>query len=489
MNITFDLINKSRENPKNIALILDNETITYEQLDALAWQSAQLLYNYGVREGDVLGCIFRSETDLAITLLGMMRIGATALPMSRSMTSYQRNSLMTTANAKHLLVDHGENYGMEMPVINFSYSDVVKVNKIKKSILKENPEAPLIITSGSGSTGAPKIISVRHEQMTARTRVIDNLPDDRCTSLVNLHFLGEITRFLGSVYYGNATFFGSLIRGNLIETLRHKSISVLGGTVFHMEKILENITGKVSLDFLRQIRTGGSTITTDLRKRMREKLSHAPYIIYGTNESGYISLCKPEDSLSRENTVGKIVPEMEIRIICGENHAQKKKGVGLIQVKSPGCITEYYKAEGTDSVNKEGWFSPGDIVKIEEDGVLLHLGRGDEMIISNGINIYPAEIENCLSSHPGVADVATLPMASKISQQIPVSFVKIKSGVTATEIELITYANERLGFYSPKYIFIVPEIPRNTRGKVIREDMLKMLRNRLISGPNGVPGL
>ena len=128
----------------------------------------------------------------------------------------------------------------------------------------------------------------------------------------------------------------------------------------------------------------------------------------------------------------------------------------------------------------DGWFYPGDLGKMTPDGQLIHCGRGDQMMIFNGINIYPAEIEQCVTGHPAVTDATAFPLKSPVHQDIPVCAISLKQGSAITEQELLAYLNERLGFRSPKRLIALKKIPRNEQGKIIRHELMAQV-NRFFS--------
>ena len=128
--------------------------------------------------------------------------------------------------------------------------------------------------------------------------------------------------------------------------------------------------------------------------------------------------------------------------------------------------------ESTRSCLIDGWFFPGDLGKMTPDGQLIHCGRADQMMIFNGINIYPAEIEQCVTRHPAVTDAAAFPLSSPVHQDVPVCAVVLLEGSTITEEHLLAYLQQRLGFRSPRRLIRLKAIPRNEQGKVIRHELM-----------------
>jgi acyl-coenzyme A synthetase/AMP-(fatty) acid ligase len=119
----------------------------------------------------------------------------------------------------------------------------------------------------------------------------------------------------------------------------------------------------------------------------------------------------------------------------------------------------------------DGWFYPGDTGCIKADGQLLVYGRKDDMIILNGINIFPSEIEIVLESHPAVANAIAVALTSQIHGQIPVAAVQLKQGNSTNVDELMIYAREKLVLRYPRRILILDTLPRNKQGKLLRQEV------------------
>ena len=128
---------------------------------------------------------------------------------------------------------------------------------------------------------------------------------------------------------------------------------------------------------------------------------------------------------------------------------------------------------------RDGWFYPGDLGRWTEDGLLCHMGRADDMMILNGINIYPAEIEQAMLSHPAVADAVALPLKHRVANDVPVCAVVLKDHERVSEQDLLEYARGKLGSHRPKRVAILDAIPRNEHGKVQRAALAQAVAARL----------
>lgn len=135
--------------------------------------------------------------------------------------------------------------------------------------------------------------------------------------------------------------------------------------------------------------------------------------------------------------------------------------------------------EATARHFRDGWFLPGDLASLDERGILSIHGRMDDMMILNGINIFPVEIERALESHPAVACAVAFAVASDIHGQIPAAAVELRGGGAVSAAELVAWARARLGTRAPRRIEIVAALPRNPQGKVPRREAARLFHGRM----------
>ena len=134
-----------------------------------------------------------------------------------------------------------------------------------------------------------------------------------------------------------------------------------------------------------------------------------------------------------------------------------------------------------DNANfRDGWFYTGDVGYLAKDGQLIHLGRSDQMMIFNGINIYPAEIEQAVLTHPAVNDVAVMPIKHNVHQEIPACVVSLVPGARASVQDLRRFVVDLLGAKAPALFAIADVIPRNQQGKIIRADLAGIISSAML---------
>jgi acyl-CoA synthetase (AMP-forming)/AMP-acid ligase II len=176
---------------------------------------------------------------------------------------------------------------------------------------------------------------------------------------------------------------------------------------------------------------------------------------------------------------GRPIDGVELRIVDGSGSVVPQGMVGEIALRTPGMITGYFgNEEQTAARFRNGWFYPGDVGLIRADGQLVIQGRKDEMIIMNGLNIFPKEIESVLESHPDIRIAAALALPSRNHGDIPVAAVELapNSGLSGPDIQ--RWAQPQLGLRSPKRIVIVDRLPRNSQGKITKKELLPLFERK-----------
>ncbi|MFA5631185.1 MAG: AMP-binding protein [Porticoccaceae bacterium] len=497
-NITLDLIEYAQSTPDETALIVSDREISYRELNQLTWQCAQYLHDQGVGSGMVVAVTCANEITLALVILGLIRLGATTHSVPRSSTPLQREEMAARVEASVLISDHPERFGAGIPSIAVDYDVLTEVPcEIRKDIMPEIPDAPWLLITGSGTTGEPKLLPVTHAQQRARHKMevasLRIVTADRWFELSHLDFSNAKHRLLTMLSAGAA--FG-LIESNLVSPIRlcqQRKFTLLGATPFHVESMLANLSDDTSmrLSAIRGLALSTATVSAGLRERIRRLLCSNLYVSYGSNETGRLTLAGPPEVYTYSGTVGIPLSGVELEIVDRETlEPLPVEDIGLIRVRSSGLINGYLGNEkATKEFFREGWFFPGDLGKLTDGGQLIHYGRADQMMIKDGINIYPAEIENVMLSHPAVREAAAVPLRHETHQDVPVCAVTLHSGTGVSEQELLTFARGRLGIRGPGAVAVVEEIPRNELGKIVRGELTKYMADRFKFAAPKTPAL
>ena len=487
MNITFDLINHAKTSPHKIALILENRSINYGELDNLVWMAATNLLDKGVRAGNIVGILQNNELLRRLCTLALIRLGATVVPLARSLTPHQKSEILSSIHITQILSDFLPMSYRKPIVIPVNLSEVINQQDIQHKLLSEEPSSPCLLIPGSGSTGKQKIIPQSHTIIRARTAVTffekSYGDDQKILSLTNLEFSSGINRLLSVIRLGGAYAVLDRQPSSISNYCIEKEITTLFCSVFHAEMMLKKISHSSGPIFngLHSLRISGSMVSLNLRNRVRSILNPNLHLVYGANECGRISAAIPPGVFLDEFTVGSPLPGVKVEVVNSSGIALPYGQRGQIRVRTPSVISSYFNnQEASEKSFKDGWFYTGDIGEQIPSGSLRLFGRSDNMMIMNGINIYPTEIEQTIKEIPGVRDVVVIPMKHKIHQDIPIAAVSLDVKFQLNPEEILKFVTTRLGFRSPRKILVIPEIPRNSNGKLQKNELIKILKTELL---------
>ncbi len=239
-------------------------------------------------------------------------------------------------------------------------------------------------------------------------------------------------------------------------------------------------SSKRDLSHLRTTSWGAAPATDKLLRRMGEAFPDALNVaVFGQTEMSPITcVLEGKDALRKLGSVGKPVSTVAIRIVDEEMNDVEQGEIGEIVYQGTGLMEGYWdNPEATAEAFEGGWFHSGDLVRMDEEGFLYVVDRAKDMIISGGENIYCAEVENVLSDHPAIVEVAVIGREHPKWGETPVAVIVAKDGEQELDIEsLRSWAAEHLARYKlPTAVEIVEELPRNAAGKVLKPTLREQL--------------
>jgi acyl-coenzyme A synthetase/AMP-(fatty) acid ligase len=480
INITFDIIKTAESHPDNIAIIYRNSQINYKALDLIIWKGSSFLRGIGVKPGDVIAVHTSSDWNTLILMLSITRMGGTVLSLSPSMSELQVKETLREAEVNFIIGDARVSFDTSLRFVEFNF-DIIKGISVDKKTLDVVPRAPWIIVSGSGTTGRSKLIPITHQAQRYRNEMshewLGLKREDVVASMSHFGFHAPKNRFLETMWAGASYFIDIYKEKNILHACNNY-LTVLHATVFHIQKLLLQCQNEIKESLsIRALTVGGSSVPLNIKIKIKQQLTNNLIVRYASNETGPIAFITQPDVFNQDNYVGKLISNIKLNILNVDNKPISQGRSGLIALHSPGNFDGYLKDEmlNSSAFTRYG-FILGDLGRLDEEGNLYHLGRFDQMMIFNGINIYPAEIERALLSHAKVDDAASFPMHHSVHQDVPVAAISLKKGETLGEKEILNYCKSVLGSHSPHHVFILNKLPRNERGKLVVATLLNEIK-------------
>jgi len=360
-------------------------------------------------------------------------------------------------------------------------------------LLRREPSADdvaqLIFTSGT--TGTAKGALLTHRGMTNAARFgairFGMGAGDVYVHTMPLHHVGgQVVAFQICQQRASAVLLESFDPGLVLELIETERASLTCGVPTMLLAMIEHPErARRDLSSLRSVSGGGSVVPSELVRHIEESLAVRFTVVFGQTEaSGFISQTELDDSdEEKAGSLGRPLAGVEARVVDPETEAVVAIGaVGELQVRGPNVMAGYHEQpEATvETLSADGWLRTGDLVTMDAGGVLRMVGRRKEMIVSGGENLFPVEIENAISAHDQVAQVAVVGVPDRRWGEAAVAFVRRVPGATVDGAVLERFLRQRLaGFKVPRRWVFVDSFPLTASGKVQKF----VLRHRLVEEP------
>jgi len=291
------------------------------------------------------------------------------------------------------------------------------------------------------------------------------------------HIFSLTLNGLAILYYGGTNLMVTNPRDipGFIKTLKKNYFSVFPGLNTLFNALLNHPEfSSVNFSNLKVSVAGGMALQKTVAKRWVE-VTRTPIVEgYGLTETSPVASCNPIDGSDRVGTIGLPLPSTDMKLINDEGvEVDGLTEAGEICIRGPQVMTGYWQnPEETEKViDKEGWFKSGDIGMVDGDGFFRIVDRKKDMILVSGFNVYPNEIEEVVSSHPKVLEVAAVGAQDEHSTEV-VKVVVVKKDASLTEKEIIDYCRTSLaGYKVPKLVEFRSELPKNNVGKILRREL------------------
>jgi acyl-CoA synthetase (AMP-forming)/AMP-acid ligase II len=220
---------------------------------------------------------------------------------------------------------------------------------------------------------------------------------------------------------------------------------------------------------LRALILGAAPCPFELKVRAEAVFGKVLWEFYGATETGINTVLRPEDQLGKPGSCGTAVPGQEIRLLGPDGEEVPEGEPGEFMVRNTWLAEYYNRPDATGKSLHDGFFSVGDVAYRDAEGFYYICDRRIDMIISGGVNIYPAEVEAVLHGHPAVMDAAVIGVPDQQWGESVKAVVQLRAGMTATQDQLITFCAERLADYKkPRSVDFVVELPRDAAGKLLK---------------------
>ncbi len=471
--------------PERVAIKMDQRELTFQELHTQVLHATVKLQALGVKKGSNIGLLSQNSIEMIEILHALNYIGAITVLLNTRLTKSELLWQINDADVEYVFAGSREIDSITeeapIPVISFQTLFNTDASSTHLSIQQEfHLQAPNTIMYTSGTTGNPKgVIHTygNHYWSTIGSALNLGIQQDDCwLACVPFFHVSGLSILMKSVIYGMKVVIHTQFDSKHInKAIIDEKVTIISVVSVMLQQMIERLEEKKIQypDSLRCVLLGGGPASKTLLEKSRD-LSIPVYQTYGMTETAsQIVTLSPEYSLSKLGSAGKPLFHSQAKIIV-DGSEQLPMDPGEIVVKGPTVTAGYYsQKDATATAIKDGWLSTGDIGYLDQEGFLYVLDRRKDLIISGGENVYPAEIEGVLLSHPAIKDAGVIGIDDEKWGQVPVAFIVCKD-LTLEEVQ--SFCGERLaGYKVPKSFYFVDELPRNATNKLQRHKLITLL--------------
>ena len=479
--------------PNKVALICEGRSLTYAEFNARARRVANTLSSLGVRPGDRVAVMAHNSIELLEVASGLSKLSAITVLLNYRLREHEIAYILNDSQAKVAiagpeLVEVVDQARAEVPekVIYIAIGDNIRdgwqnYEKLLANASEDTPTSEGGLGSSmsytSGTTGKPK--GAYRPQGVSTENIIQVVQAFELTES-DVHWLaGPYYHSAPNAFVGLHLLLGTTIviqpKYDPVEALHlieqyHITTTFMAPTLLQrLCDVPADVFSRFDVSSLRTIILGGAPCPYVLKVRAVERFGECLWEFYGATETAFVTILRPEDQLRKPGSCGKAGPGQEIRLLDPAGNEVPDGVPGEMWARSSSLAEYYNKPEATARNMQDGFFSVGDIAYRDAEGYYYICDRKIDMIISGGVNIYPAEIEAVLAAHPAVLDVAVIGVPDDLWGESTKAVVELRPGTTTTTAELLAFCSERLADYKrPRSIDFVDALPRNPAGKLLK---------------------
>jgi acyl-CoA synthetase (AMP-forming)/AMP-acid ligase II len=491
-----DLIRRDCDLDKIAVIDLGGEQppreFSYRALDEMANGVARALLARGLARGDRVAILSANRAEFIAAYFGIMRAGLVAVPVNFKFPRKTIHFIIQDAGAKLVFCDSARRADCppDLPVVGFgaqgaeSFDAFLDRGPFEAVVPRQDEPAMFLYTSGS--TGVPKGVVLSHQShlWVVEVRLAgQDLARHRFLIAAPLYHMNALALAkLACAAHATVVLLPQFNAGNYIAAIERYRCTWLTAVPPMIAMMLREseLMARTDLSSVEFVRMGSAPVSVSLMHAIKQALPRAAVTnAYGTTEAGPVVFGPHPKGLPQpEMSVGYPHPQVQVRLLDEQRLPVQQ---GVLEMKCPAIMLGYHKRPDVPTpITPDGFYVTGDVFRRDQDGFHYFVGRTDDMFVSGGENIYPADVERMLERHPAVSHAAVVPIDDEIKGQKPVAFVILKPGRGANEDEIKRFALENAPAYEhPRSVWFVDELPLASTNKVDRAALHRMAEERV----------
>lgn len=488
MNLANAFAESAKKNSRKLAIYWGEEEFSYEQLWTQTLWVSQRLKEVGVKPGDRVALWLKNCPQFIPALFGVLQAGAAVAPINNFLKPDEVSYILSDADIRIVITDSTMAEGLpklsaQCPGLKFLQIEEIPAQGIPTAqyspiARKESDLAILIYTSGT--TGRPKGAMLSHGNLLHNVdscrQVLRAVGDDRFVVLLPMFhsFMLCVGITLPMLVGGSMVVIKSVNQPkSIVEEIVRRRATILPA-VPQFFRTFAHPSIPTTLP-LRLCISGGAPLPGEILKEFTAKFPFPLVEGYGLSEASPVVTFNPLER-QKPGSIGKPVANVEVSVQSDDGKHLPQGQTGEICVRGGNVMLGYWnQPEETAKAIKDGWLLTGDVGHQDEDGYFFITDRKKDMLLVNGINVYPREIEEIVYRFPNVKEAAVIGVPDARKGEQPMAFVSANEGAAIDEKALQQFIREKLADYKvPKRIVVLPALPRNATGKILKTALRQM---------------
>lgn len=518
------LEDKAKEHPDKEAIIFEGQRITYKELDEKAERLAHFLMKRGVERGDKVSIWLPNLPEWIVAWFAVPKIGAVVVPTDPWLKSGEIEYMFNDSDTKAVITtDKAGKYnfldvleevkpkldkletivlldGESEEIDTLSYDDAIEQGEgweenedyLERKKGTDYDDVTFILYT-SGTTGKPKGVQLTHQQIIKNAHdqgeILHTSEDDKLVIPVPFsHCFGNVMSITLMVVFG-----GTMIPlmdfhpEEALKLVENEEATMIHGVPTMFIRELEVYRNKdYNTDSLKTGIMAGSSCPVETMKSVINELGCNVSITYGLTEaSPGVTMTRFDDSVEdRVETVGRVMPDQEIKVVDDSGKEVPPGETGELLVKGYNVMEGYYdRPDATEETIEDGWLHTGDLAEMDERGYVKIVGRKKDMVIVGGLNVYPREIEEYLIEHPEIQEVAVVGVPDEELGEVVAAAVVPTNDGDITDQEVVDFLYGKVASAKvPRYVAVDINLPVSGRGKIQKFKLRDNLENKVKNG-------
>ncbi len=491
-----DLVRRERDLTKHAVIDLGGRQpprhYSYADLDAAANGVARALSKQGFARGDRVAILSANRFEYLAAYYGIMRAGLVAVPVNFKFPRDTIHYILRDSAAQLVFCDGQRRTDCppEIPVVDFSATADEGFQAFLDhgpfEAIKPEPNEPAMFLYTSGSSGTPKGVILSHQShiWVVESRLgTHDLSRHRYLIAAPLYHMNALALAkLATAGHSTIVLLPQFDARAYIEAIEAYACTWLTAVPPMIAMMLreQDLLSRTDLSSVEFVRMGSAPVSRSLMTALHRALPKAAITnAYGTTEAGPVVFGPHPDGLPQpEMSVGYPHPLVELRLVDGSDQNARE---GVLEMKCPAVMIGYHNRPDIKApITPDGFYVTGDVFRKDDHGFHYFAGRADDMFVSGGENIYPADVERMLERHPAVSHAAVVPIDDDIKGTKPVAFLILRHGerASADEIQQFALANAP-AYQHPRSVWFVDELPLASTNKVDRAALIMEAGRRI----------